>query len=75
MERRLAAIMAADVVGYADLMGRDEAGTLRRLTELRQAILELAARGRLVEQDPGDEPVQTGEIAPGKLEASHTAHR
>ena len=39
MERRLAAILAADVVGYTRLMGQDEAGTLRRLTELRQAIL------------------------------------
>ena len=40
MERRLAAILAADVVGYTRLMGEDEAGTLRRLTELRQEILE-----------------------------------
>jgi hypothetical protein len=28
MERRLAAILAADVVGYSRLMGADEAGTL-----------------------------------------------
>jgi adenylate cyclase len=40
LERRLAAILAADVVGYTRLMGEDEAGTLRRLTELRQDILE-----------------------------------
>jgi adenylate cyclase len=40
MERRLAAILAADVVGYTRLMGVDEAGTLRRLTELRQGVLE-----------------------------------
>ena len=39
MERRLAAILAADVVGYARLMGADEAGTLRRLTELRERVL------------------------------------
>ncbi len=31
MERRLAAILAADVVGYSKLMGEDEAGTLNRL--------------------------------------------
>ena len=31
MERRLAAILAADVVGYSRLMGLDEAGTLTRL--------------------------------------------
>ena len=40
MERRLAAILAADVVGYTRLMGADETGTLRRLTELRQQLLE-----------------------------------
>ena len=51
MERRLAAILAADVVGYARLMGADEAGTLGRLTALRQDLLEpLIAehRGRVV---------------------------
>lgn len=40
MERRLAAILAADVVGYTSLMGEDEAGTLERLTGLRQHVLE-----------------------------------
>jgi adenylate cyclase len=40
LERRLAAILAADVVGYTALMGVDEAGTHRRLTELRREILE-----------------------------------
>jgi class 3 adenylate cyclase/TolB-like protein len=40
MERRLAAILVADVVGYSRLMGRDEAGTLVRLTTLRQDFLE-----------------------------------
>jgi len=39
MERRLAAILAADVVGYTALMGTDEAGTLHRLTDLREKIL------------------------------------
>ncbi|WP_299623748.1 adenylate/guanylate cyclase domain-containing protein [Pelagibius sp.] len=51
MERRLAAILAADVVGYSRLMGQDETGTLRRLTDLRQQVLEpLIAEhhGRLV---------------------------
>ncbi len=51
MERRLAAILAADVVGYTRLMGADETGTLRRLTELRKQVLEpLIAdhRGRVV---------------------------
>jgi len=40
LERRLPAILAADVVGYTAMMGADEAGTLRRLTELRREILE-----------------------------------
>ncbi len=40
MERRLAAILVADVVGYTRLMGDDEAGTLGRLTELREQVLE-----------------------------------
>ncbi len=40
MERRLAAILAADVVGYTALMGGDEAGTLERLTELRPELLQ-----------------------------------
>jgi adenylate cyclase len=51
LERRLAAILAADVVGYTRLMGVDEAGTLRHLTELRQQVLEpliAAHRGRVV---------------------------
>jgi adenylate cyclase len=30
VERRLAAILAADVAGYSRLMGEDEAGTLAR---------------------------------------------
>ena len=51
MERRLAAILAADVAGYTRLMGGDEAGTLRRLTELRREVLEPLIgehRGRVV---------------------------
>src|SRR5262245_60940773 len=38
-ERRLAAILAADVVGYSRLMERDEAGTLSALRERRRTIL------------------------------------
>ena len=40
MERRLAAILAADVVGYSHLMGADEVGTLERLTRLRMERIE-----------------------------------
>jgi adenylate cyclase len=35
MERRLSAILAADLVGYSRLMGADEEGTLVRLQELQ----------------------------------------
>ncbi len=38
MERRLAAILAADVVGYSRLMGDDEEGTLATLNACRQVI-------------------------------------
>jgi class 3 adenylate cyclase/TolB-like protein/Flp pilus assembly protein TadD len=50
-QRKLAAVLAADVVGYSRLMGRDEAGTLVRLKDHRAERLEPAlARngGRLV---------------------------
>ncbi len=40
VDRRLAAILAADVAGYTALMGADEAGTLQRLTDLRRELLE-----------------------------------
>src|SRR6202140_874209 len=39
VERRLAAILAADVAGYSRLMGEDESGTLARLrAHLRELI-------------------------------------
>ena len=49
--RRLAAIMAVDVVGYSRLVGEDEAGTIARLKALRLTVIEpLIAehRGRVV---------------------------
>ena len=49
--RRLAAILAADVVGYSRLMGQDEQGTLERLKAHRKEFIEplLAEhRGRIV---------------------------
>ncbi len=51
MNRRFAAILAADVVGYSRMMREDEAGTLAALKRHRQVVLEPAiARhsGRLV---------------------------
>jgi adenylate cyclase len=49
VERKLAAIFAADVEGYSRLMGLDEVGTLRTLTAYRVIIDRLIAshRGRI----------------------------
>ena len=40
VERRLSAIMAADVVGYSRLIKADELGTLAALRDLRLAVLQ-----------------------------------
>ncbi len=49
VERKLAAIFAADIAGYSRLMARDEVGTLGRLKACRVIIDELIAshRGRI----------------------------
>jgi adenylate cyclase len=39
-KRRLAAIMAADIVGYSRLVEADEAGTLAAIRDLRQAVID-----------------------------------
>jgi TolB-like protein/class 3 adenylate cyclase/Tfp pilus assembly protein PilF len=48
--RRLAAILAADIVGYSRLMGEDEAGTARAVREHREAARPIVADhgGRIV---------------------------
>ncbi len=38
MERRLAAIVSTDIVGYSRLMGADEAGTLERMKAHRREL-------------------------------------
>jgi TolB-like protein/class 3 adenylate cyclase len=50
IQRRLAAIVAIDVVGYSRLMGADEPGTLARLKEYRAAIDPICEKhgGRIV---------------------------
>ncbi len=40
VERRLTAILAADVVGYSRLMGADEEGTLAALKMLRREVAD-----------------------------------
>ena len=51
VERRLAAILAADVAGYSRLMGDDEAGTLERLRAHRRELIDpkiAEHKGRIV---------------------------
>ena len=51
LERRLAAVLAADVAGYSRLMGADEEGTLARLKAFRKTIVDPAIashRGHIV---------------------------
>jgi class 3 adenylate cyclase len=51
MERRLAVILAADVVGYSRLLEADEAGTLAALKHRRKSILQplvVQHHGRIV---------------------------
>ncbi len=40
VQRRLAAILAADVVGYSRMMREDEAGTLAQLKVLRKEVFD-----------------------------------
>jgi adenylate cyclase len=50
MDRRLAAILAADIAGYSRLMGDDEERTVRALQELQGAIFPVIAEhgGRVI---------------------------
>ena len=51
VERRLAAILAADVAGYSRLIGADEEGTLARLNAIRTDLVDRKIaehRGRIV---------------------------
>ena len=45
LQRKLAAILSADVVGYSRLMGIDEAGTVSRLNALRRELIDPAIAG------------------------------
>jgi TolB-like protein/class 3 adenylate cyclase len=51
VQRRLAAVLAADVAGYSRLMGRDEEGTLASLKTFRRSLIDPALarhQGRIV---------------------------
>jgi adenylate cyclase len=40
VQRKLAAILAADIVGFSSLMERDEEGTYARVGQLRREVIE-----------------------------------
>jgi adenylate cyclase len=53
LNRRLAAVLAADVVGYSRMMGADEAGTLAALKHHRESVFNPAVtahRGRVFKE-------------------------
>src|SRR3974390_2698762 len=53
--RKLAAILAADVVGYSRMMGEDEAGTAKAVRESREAAAPIvAAHGGRLFKTTGD---------------------
>jgi adenylate cyclase len=63
-QRRLAAVLAADVAGYSRLMGGDEEGTLRRLKAHPESVFEpqvTAHRGRIV-KTTGDGLLEFGSV-------------
>ncbi len=55
MERKLTAILSADVKGYSRLMGDDEAATVQTLTAYREVLTQVIQthHGRVVDS-PGD---------------------
>jgi class 3 adenylate cyclase len=66
VERRLSAILAADVVGYSRLMERDEAGTFERLKRLRKELIEPVLErygGRFVDLKGDGAIVEFGSVA------------
>ncbi|OWV96830.1 adenylate/guanylate cyclase domain-containing protein [Rhizobium sp. R693] len=79
MERRLTAILSADVVGYSRLMGVDEAGTLERLKACRREligptveeyhgrIIKLMGDGALVEFPSVVDAVQCAAVVQRKM--------
>jgi adenylate cyclase len=71
VERKLAAIFAADVEGYSRLMGRDDVGTLRTLNRYRVIIDRLIAshRGRIF-NTAGDSLVADFASAVGAVECA-----
>ena len=76
VERRLAAILAADIVGYSRLMGEDEAGTARALREHRAAANPLIAEhgGRIVKTTGDGALIEFGSVV-GAVQCALTLQR
>jgi len=86
VQRRLAAIMATDVVGYSRLMGADDTGTLAALKELREELIDptiaeyqgrivkLMGDGALVEFASAVDAVECAVIIQRNM-ADRTAHQ
>src|SRR5947209_10643560 len=49
--RKLAAILSADIAGYSALLGADEEGTVRKLRQVREAVLPIIEQfgGRIID--------------------------
>jgi adenylate cyclase len=67
-ERRLAAILAADVVGYSRLIGADEEGTLNQLRSIRAELIDpkiTEHHGRIVKTTGDGLLVEFGSVVDG----------
>ena len=68
VERRLAAILAADVAGYSRLIGADEEGTLNQLRSIRAELIDpkiTEHRGRIVKTTGNGLLVEFGSVVDG----------
>ena len=76
-QRRLAAIVSADVAGYSRLMGRDESGTVARLRRARVERLEpvLARHGGRIVKLTGDGALIEFASAVETLPCDHSSGR
>jgi len=76
LQRRLSAVLSADVAGYSRLISEDEVGTVRRLSEYRDAIAAVVAarRGRIVDM-PGDNVLAEFGSALDAVEAAQAMQR
>ena len=77
VERRLAAILAADVVGYSRLIGADEQGTLDQLRLLRAELIDpkiAEHRGRIVKTTGDGLLVEFGSVVDGLRCATEWQH-